>query len=228
MASPVPTTAGMAYSRATREACAARVPPSVTTAAARANSGVHAGAVAFATRTSPVAEPGEVLRAVHDAYRSGGAARRGRMPDDDTLANLPFTAGFLHGAVDHVPDQPGRPSERQRRGEAALALPQLAALTHDLNDRLSLASRTSGHFVAGAEEHVIGLLDCTGRDQVLAEPADAGTQDRPGEGEVAGLFLSDDRVPLIDLQQLLELAQQPWLTGEGGPARLLGRAALLG
>ena len=53
VASPVPTTAGMPYSRATREAWAARVPPSVTTAAARANSGVHAGAVAFATSTSP-------------------------------------------------------------------------------------------------------------------------------------------------------------------------------
>ena len=104
VASPVPTTAGMAYSRATREACAARVPPSVTMAAARANSGVHAGAVALATRTSPSRNPAEVLRAVHDAYRSGGAARRCRMPDDHTLADLSLTAGFLHGAVDHVPD----------------------------------------------------------------------------------------------------------------------------
>jgi hypothetical protein len=53
VASPVATTAGMPYSRATREAWAARVPPSVTTAAARANSVVQAGAVARATRTSP-------------------------------------------------------------------------------------------------------------------------------------------------------------------------------
>ena len=52
-ASPEATTAGMPYSRATREAWAARVPPSVTTAAARANSVVQAGAVARATRTSP-------------------------------------------------------------------------------------------------------------------------------------------------------------------------------
>jgi len=43
VASPVATTAGMPYSRATSEAWAARVPPSVTTAAARANSGVQAG-----------------------------------------------------------------------------------------------------------------------------------------------------------------------------------------
>ncbi len=181
----------------------------------------------FRDKDIAVAEPAEVLRAVHDAYRSGGAARRCRLPDDHTLANLPLTAGFLHGAVDHVPDQPGRPPERQRRGEAALALPQMAALTHDLDDRLSLASHTSGHFVAGAEEHVVGLLDRAGRDQVLAEQADTGAQDRPREGEVAGLFLSDDRIPLVDLEQLLELGQQPWLTGEGGPARSLGRGALL-
>jgi hypothetical protein len=97
------------------------------------------------------------------------------MPDDHTLSNLSFTAGFPHGALDHVADQPGRPPERQRRGEAALALPQMAALTHDLNERLSFASHPSGHFVAGAEEHVVGLLDCTGRDQVLAEQAGAST-----------------------------------------------------
>jgi hypothetical protein len=53
VACPVPTTAGMAYSRATREACAASVPASVTTAAALAKRGVQAGAVARATRISP-------------------------------------------------------------------------------------------------------------------------------------------------------------------------------
>ena len=57
VASQVPTTAGIPYSRATREACAARVPLSVMTAAARANRGVHAGAVAFATSTSPSRKP---------------------------------------------------------------------------------------------------------------------------------------------------------------------------
>jgi hypothetical protein len=40
VASLVATTAGMPYLRAIREAWAVRVPPSVTTAAARANSGV--------------------------------------------------------------------------------------------------------------------------------------------------------------------------------------------
>jgi hypothetical protein len=44
VASPVPTTAGMLCSRATSDAQAARLPPSVTSAAARANSGVQAGA----------------------------------------------------------------------------------------------------------------------------------------------------------------------------------------
>lgn len=43
VASDVPTTAGMPYSRATSEACAATDPPSVTMAIARENSGVQAG-----------------------------------------------------------------------------------------------------------------------------------------------------------------------------------------
>ena len=113
-----------------------------------------------------------------------------------------------------------------RRGCAGAATDGGAHATISI-DRLGPASWTSGHFVAGAEEHVVGVLECAGRDQVLAEQADTGAQDRPGEGEVAGLLLSDDRIPLVDLEQLLELGQQPWLAGERGPARLLGRGALL-
>ena len=45
VASPQPTTAGIPYSRAMIEACAAGLPTSVTTAAARVKSGVQAGAV---------------------------------------------------------------------------------------------------------------------------------------------------------------------------------------
>jgi len=85
-----------------------------------------------------VAEPGEVLRALHDAYRSGSAAGRCRVSDDDVLAYLPFTTGFLCGAADHIPDPPSRLPEGQRRGEVALALPQVAALPHKVNNRLTL------------------------------------------------------------------------------------------
>jgi hypothetical protein len=42
------------------------------------------------------------------------------------------------------------------------------------------------------------------------------------------LFLSDDRIPLIDLQQLLELSEQSRSINKGGPAGLLGCRALLG
>jgi hypothetical protein len=42
---PVPITAGMPYSRATIAACDPSPPESTTTAAARWNSGVHAGLV---------------------------------------------------------------------------------------------------------------------------------------------------------------------------------------
>ena len=53
VASLQPTTAGMPYSRAMIEACDAALPTSVTTAAARVNSGVQPGAVSGATRISP-------------------------------------------------------------------------------------------------------------------------------------------------------------------------------
>ena len=48
-----PTTAGIEYSRATTAQWLRMPPASVTIAAARANSGVHGGAVVGATRTSP-------------------------------------------------------------------------------------------------------------------------------------------------------------------------------
>jgi len=57
-------------------------------------------------------------------------------------ASPTFRSAFLHGAVDHVPDQPDRQPEGQRRGEPALTLPQVAALTHDVDQRLSPASWT--------------------------------------------------------------------------------------
>lgn len=49
----IPTTATIRCSRATSEAWAARVPPSVTSAAARLKSGVHASAVAAPPDTLP-------------------------------------------------------------------------------------------------------------------------------------------------------------------------------
>ena len=53
VAAPVPTTAGMRYSRATTALWLRMPPVSVTTAAAVAKSGVHGGAVVSATSTSP-------------------------------------------------------------------------------------------------------------------------------------------------------------------------------
>jgi hypothetical protein len=183
----------------------------------------------FRDKHIAVAETAEVLRALHDAYRSGSASRRCGVPDDDVLADLSLTTGFLHGTADHIPDQPDRLPERQGRGEVALALPQVAALPHKVNDRLTPPRPNSGgDFLVVAEEHIIGLFDRTGGDHVFAEPADTGTQGRPPEGEVPGLFLSDDRIALSDLQQLVELGEQWWSTDKGGPARLLGPGALLG
>ena len=61
VATPVPSTAGMPYSRATMELWLSGPPTSVTTAEAIANSEVHAGVVMRATRTSPGCHQGEIL-----------------------------------------------------------------------------------------------------------------------------------------------------------------------
>src|ERR1700690_4191217 len=53
VAQPVPTTAGMRYSRATTALCDNTPPVSVTTAQAVANSGVQGGTVDSATSTDP-------------------------------------------------------------------------------------------------------------------------------------------------------------------------------
>src|SRR4051794_38314542 len=110
-----------------------------------------------------VAECSEVLRAVHDADRAGGAARRCRGPEDHPLADLALSTGLLHGAVDHIPDQPRRAAEDQRCGQSALALPVLATFTHGGIEGFSLAGCAGPYFVAGAEEHVIGLVEGAGR-----------------------------------------------------------------
>src|SRR5215218_5997374 len=80
------TTTGLAVLAGDQEACAARVPPSVRTAAARANRGVHAGTVAFATSTSASRNPPKSCRPC--TMRTGAlAARRCGVPDDDVLAH---------------------------------------------------------------------------------------------------------------------------------------------
>ena len=146
----------------------------------------------FRDKHIAVAESAEVLRAPDDADRSGCSTRGCRVPDDDVLGHLALATGLLHGAADYIPNQPSRLPERQRRGEIALLLPQVAALTHEIRNRLTLPNpKGGGDFFVGAEEHIVGLFDRTGRDHVFAEPADTGTQSRPPEGEVAGLFLSD-------------------------------------
>jgi hypothetical protein len=97
------------------------------------------------------------------------------MPEDDVLADRSLTAGLLHGAANHISDQSDRLPESQGRGEVALALPQVAALPHEVRNRLTLPNpKGGGDFFAGAEEHIIGLFDRTGGDHVFAQPADTG------------------------------------------------------
>jgi len=86
VASPVPTTAGMPYSRATSEAWAARVPPSVTTAAARMKSGVQAGL--WLGDQDLTSESREVGRTGNDTDAAGGPAGTGGVAEDGTLGQV--------------------------------------------------------------------------------------------------------------------------------------------
>ena len=74
VAFPVPTTAGMPYSRATTAQWLRMPPVSDTTAAAVANSGVHGGAVVSTTSTSRGCSLPRVRQRVKHARRTGGLA----------------------------------------------------------------------------------------------------------------------------------------------------------
>ena len=93
VASPQPTIAGIPYSRAMIEAWEAGLPTSVTTAAARVKSGVQAGAVSGATRTSPG-------RSVSNS--SGPWTTRTKPVAIPPEAGLPVTSADADGAAPNM------------------------------------------------------------------------------------------------------------------------------
>jgi hypothetical protein len=69
-------------------------------------------------------------------------------------------------------------------------------------------------------------LDCPDGGQVFAQASHARPQHWPGQGELAGLLLADDRVPLADPHQPVKLGQQPRPVGQRLSAAALGVDAL--
>jgi len=193
VASPVPTTAGMPYSRATSEAWAARVPPSVTTAAARVKRGVQAGAVTLATRTSP---PTKLAKSSGPLMmdQAGGASRTGGVANDRVRGQVARVSGLVQGSGDGVADQSWRLSQGERGDQAALPLPGTSSVAGCLGEISCCPGERAGDFGAGQEEEVIECGNRPGGDQVLAEETGADPQQRPAQGEVMGLFLADYRV----------------------------------
>jgi hypothetical protein len=162
VASLVATTAGMPYSRATREACAARVPPSVTTAAARANSGVQAGAVARGDQDLAGLEAVEVTRSVDDADRAGGPAGAGWLPDDGVLWRWAGGAHGVHGAEEFLGEQPGWAADGQGGQQAPLPLPGGPPPANHIPQ-----GGADVELGAGQEEHVLGPVDHAGSVEPL-------------------------------------------------------------
>ena len=109
------------------EACAARVPLSVMTAAARANR-ASMPERGFRDKHIAVAETAEVLRAMHDAYWSGCAARRCGVPNDDVLADFRSPrASCAARPITSPISRTGCPASRARRGCVGAAT-EVAAL----------------------------------------------------------------------------------------------------
>ena len=175
----------------------------------------------------PVGEAGEVRGVEHEVDRTGGAAGGRRMPEERTGGNRAGAAGLLDGAVDHVADQSGRPAERQRRGQPTLPLPQLPPAANVAHPVGPTGDR-GAQLVVGAEVDVVRHFDCPDGGQVFAQASHARPQHRPGHGELGGLFLAGDRVPLADPHQPVDFGQQPRPVGQGLSAPALGVAALAG
>jgi hypothetical protein len=70
-----------------------------------------------------VGEPGDVVWAVHEVDRAGGASRGRGLSDQRAVGDGAGAAGLLDGPVDDIADQPCRPAEGQRRGQPPLPLP---------------------------------------------------------------------------------------------------------
>ncbi len=113
-----------------------------------------------------VGETGEVVWAVHDVDRTGGASGGCGLPDECTLRNLVSAARDLDGTVDDVADEPRRSAESQRRGQPPLTLPQVAPVA-ELDDPAAVASEGGCQLVAGAEMNVVGRVDGADARQVF-------------------------------------------------------------
>jgi hypothetical protein len=101
-----------------------------------------------------------------------------------------------------------------RGGEqAALSLPDGPALTDDLVQR-----RPMVELGAGEEEHVLGPLDRPAGVELSAQAQRAAAQQRPGQGEPAGLLLAEGGIALGDLDQGQEPGLQRRPVGQGGGA----------
>jgi len=174
VASPVPTTAGMPYSRATSEAWAARVPPSVTTRDSGGEQRCPGRCGGLGDQDLAGGELGEVGRPVDHADPAGGAPCAGRVPDEGAGRNGVGATGGGDGAGDRVVDQAGRRAEGERGAQAAVPFPVGAALRY--RTARTRAGERARHLVAGQEEEVVAGGKGAGGDEVFAEEVGAATE----------------------------------------------------
>jgi hypothetical protein len=172
-------TAGMPYSRATREARAARVPPSVTTATARANSGVQAGGGPGDQDLAGL-EAVKLTRSADDADRAASPAGAGRLANDGALGYRPGGADGVHDGQELLGEQPGWSADGQGGEQAPLPLSDASAPGDQL-----LQGGVGVELGAGQVEHVLGPIDHAFCLEQLAQAQRAAAQQGLAEGELA-------------------------------------------
>ncbi len=204
----------MPYSRATSEAWAASVPPSVTIAAALAKRGVQAGAVASATKTSPdwkrskSAGPRTIL--TRPETRPGLAG-------SPTIAPLGTTIVVRAASIAPLTDlRCGLGADPIVNGATSLRWPSHTA--RRASNQLQVG-RTGFHFHSGQEEDVLRLGEVAVGLQTLTEPKCTPAYEWPGQREVARLLLTDGCVALAHLEQGLSARLSASIHSSGSTLR---------
>ena len=192
VASPQPTTAGIPYSRAMIEACAAALPTSVTTAAARVKSGVQAGAVSGATRISPGWSSSNSCGPADHADQPARATRR-RWRAGDQGAFRWNRADEPREGVPQPAQDPVQPADEQRRARVGPA-PRAATVGSGTSTVAGRGRRRRAPPATSArvrKKTSSALVDHAPRDERLADAQHRPAHDRPRDRQLGRLLLPD-------------------------------------
>jgi len=144
------------------------------------------------------------------------------MADDGALGQVVGCSCRFNSPCNRIADNPWGRAQCQWGGQAPLLLPGLAPAV----DHRTVVHRRGGGLVPHQEVHVCCLVNGLLGDQPFAEPPSAAAQDRPSQGQIEGLFLTQYRIVLGYAKEDIELRQLSWMILKGIACRRLGLGAL--